>query len=92
MIIELFFFFLCFLQDGYWADRACEQSLGYICKMKSQAQTPGIVEVETGCRRVSTERTQWFHISKYDVIALFLSVKVLNNRGQLLHLTGSGSL
>uniref|UniRef100_A0A8C3X197 Macrophage mannose receptor 1 n=1 Tax=Catagonus wagneri TaxID=51154 RepID=A0A8C3X197_9CETA len=38
-------------KDGYWADRACERPLGYICKMKSQAQTPGIVEVETGCRK-----------------------------------------
>ncbi|XP_012516351.1 PREDICTED: macrophage mannose receptor 1 [Propithecus coquereli] len=38
-------------KDGYWADRACEQSLGYICKMKSQTQAPGIVEVETGCRK-----------------------------------------
>uniref|UniRef100_A0A8C5Y4E3 Macrophage mannose receptor 1 n=1 Tax=Microcebus murinus TaxID=30608 RepID=A0A8C5Y4E3_MICMU len=38
-------------KDGYWADRACERSLGYICKMKSQAQAPGIVEVETGCRK-----------------------------------------
>uniref|UniRef100_A0A8D1P1N3 Macrophage mannose receptor 1 n=1 Tax=Sus scrofa TaxID=9823 RepID=A0A8D1P1N3_PIG len=38
-------------KDGYWADRACERPLGYICKMKSQAQTPGRVEVETGCRK-----------------------------------------
>uniref|UniRef100_G1PD26 Macrophage mannose receptor 1 n=1 Tax=Myotis lucifugus TaxID=59463 RepID=G1PD26_MYOLU len=38
-------------KDGYWADRACERSLGYICKMKSQAHGPGIVEVEPGCRK-----------------------------------------
>ncbi|EPY75287.1 hypothetical protein CB1_001715007 [Camelus ferus] len=38
-------------KDGYWADRACERPLGYICKTKSQAQTSGIVEVETGCQK-----------------------------------------
>ncbi|KAI4575392.1 hypothetical protein MJG53_011595 [Ovis ammon polii x Ovis aries] len=38
-------------KDGYWADRACERPLGYICKMKSQAQTPGVVEVEAGCQK-----------------------------------------
>ncbi|XP_036201669.1 macrophage mannose receptor 1 isoform X2 [Myotis myotis] len=38
-------------KDGYWADRACERSLGYICKMKSQAHGPGIVEVEPGCQK-----------------------------------------
>ncbi|KAG8515944.1 Macrophage mannose receptor 1 [Galemys pyrenaicus] len=38
-------------KDGLWADRACERSLGYICKMKSQTQAPEIVEVNTGCRK-----------------------------------------
>ncbi|KFO21624.1 Macrophage mannose receptor 1 [Fukomys damarensis] len=38
-------------KDGFWADRACEQLLGYICKMKSQAQAPGTVKDEAGCRR-----------------------------------------
>lgn len=38
-------------KDGYWADRACERTLGYICKMKSQAQSPGIVEVDVGCQK-----------------------------------------
>lgn len=56
-------FSLCFLQDGYWADRACEQPLGYICKMKSQTQAPETVHVETGCRKVSTK----FQISKYNM-------------------------
>ncbi|XP_005387016.1 PREDICTED: macrophage mannose receptor 1 [Chinchilla lanigera] len=38
-------------KDGFWADRACEHPLGYICKMKSQTQAPGTVEEETGCRK-----------------------------------------
>nr|XP_044990947.1 macrophage mannose receptor 1 [Jaculus jaculus] len=38
-------------QEGYWADRACEQSLGYICKMKSQAHVPGSEEAEKGCQK-----------------------------------------
>ncbi|ELW47394.1 Macrophage mannose receptor 1 [Tupaia chinensis] len=38
-------------KDGYWADRACERPLDYICKMKSQTQGPGIVEIETGCQK-----------------------------------------
>ena len=38
--------------------------------MKSQAQTPGVVEVEAGCQKVSIERTPWFQISKVDVIDL----------------------
>ncbi|XP_004860019.1 macrophage mannose receptor 1 isoform X4 [Heterocephalus glaber] len=38
-------------KDGFWADRACEEPLGYICKKKAQAQAPGTVEKEAGCRR-----------------------------------------
>ncbi|XP_075826649.1 macrophage mannose receptor 1 [Microtus pennsylvanicus] len=38
-------------KDGYWADRACEQPLGYICKMASQAHAPALDEAETGCRK-----------------------------------------
>ncbi|KAF4023228.1 hypothetical protein G4228_015619 [Cervus hanglu yarkandensis] len=51
-------------KDGYWADRACERLLGYICKMKAQAQTPGVVEVEAGCRKLFAkgkhEKKTWF--------------------------------
>ncbi|KAF6131555.1 mannose receptor C-type 1 [Phyllostomus discolor] len=38
-------------KDGYWADETCERPLGYICKMKSQAQGPGVVEVDAGCKK-----------------------------------------
>nr|XP_048316812.1 macrophage mannose receptor 1 [Myodes glareolus] len=38
-------------KDGYWADRACEQPLGYICKMASQAHAPAPEETERGCRK-----------------------------------------
>nr|XP_054362403.1 macrophage mannose receptor 1 [Mirounga angustirostris] len=38
-------------KDGYWADRACERPLDYICKMKSQTQPSGTVEVEQGCQK-----------------------------------------
>lgn len=38
-------------QDGFWADRTCELLQGYICKMKSQGQSPGIVPVEAGCQK-----------------------------------------
>ncbi|XP_015338886.1 macrophage mannose receptor 1 [Marmota marmota marmota] len=38
-------------KDGYWADRACEKPLDYICKMKSQTQAPETEEAETGCRK-----------------------------------------
>ncbi|XP_011362718.1 macrophage mannose receptor 1 [Pteropus vampyrus] len=41
-------------KDGYWADRACEHPLNYICKMKSQAQGSEIVEVESGCQKTSS--------------------------------------
>ncbi|XP_066135196.1 macrophage mannose receptor 1 [Saccopteryx bilineata] len=36
-------------KDGYWADRTCEHPLGYICKKKSLAETPGREEENTGC-------------------------------------------
>ncbi|XP_002918683.1 macrophage mannose receptor 1 [Ailuropoda melanoleuca] len=38
-------------KDGYWADRACERPLDYICKMRSQTQPSGAVQVEQGCRK-----------------------------------------
>ncbi|XP_028934045.1 macrophage mannose receptor 1 [Ornithorhynchus anatinus] len=39
-------------QDGAWADRACEMSLGYVCKRKPLPQAPGTVElVDKGCQK-----------------------------------------
>ncbi|EGW02050.1 Macrophage mannose receptor 1 [Cricetulus griseus] len=51
-------------KDGYWADRACEQPLGYICKMASQAHAPAPEEAEKGCRKLYAkgkhEKKTWF--------------------------------
>lgn len=38
-------------KDGYWADRACEQPLGYICKTVSQIHAVVPEGAEKGCRK-----------------------------------------
>ncbi|XP_068942367.1 macrophage mannose receptor 1 isoform X1 [Petaurus breviceps papuanus] len=37
-------------KDGYWADHACENHFGYICKSKPLSKPP-VVEVEQGCQK-----------------------------------------
>lgn len=51
---EQVFYSASFLQNGNWADRACEEKHGFICMKQSTTERTGDeVDVDVGCKAVS---------------------------------------